>query len=127
MRKLLILLFFLQALNVGISQSSNWAKVQDQNLVELRLSLKERPALSNPNLYLISPIWASGKSSMNQPANLAAAPIPAAWRYQDLAFFCKLEVKMEKALNLPIKFRLGEVQTVERMEGKLKTHFEGRQ
>lgn len=44
--------------------------------------------------------------------------IPQTWSYQDLAFFCRLEVKMEKAANIPIKFRLGEVQYVENMEGK---------
>lgn len=41
-----------------------------------------------------------------------------AWSYEDLAFFCKIEVKLEKAVKMPIKFRLGEVQEVERMEGK---------
>ena len=44
--------------------------------------------------------------------------IPQAWSYRDLAFFCKLEVKMEKATNFPIKFRLGEVQYAENREGK---------
>lgn len=43
---------------------------------------------------------------------------PRAWSYQDLAFFCKLEVKLEKATSLPIKFRLGEVQYAENREGK---------
>ncbi len=33
--------------------------------------------------------------------------------------FCKLEFKMEKAAKFPIKIRLGEVQAVERKEGKL--------
>ena len=44
--------------------------------------------------------------------------VPQAWSYQDLAFFCKLEVKLEKATSLPIKFRLGEVQYAENREGK---------
>jgi hypothetical protein len=44
--------------------------------------------------------------------------LPKAWKYEDLAFFCRLEVKMEKAAKFPIKFRLGEVQYVEKMEGK---------
>jgi hypothetical protein len=37
---------------------------------------------------------------------------------EDLAFFCRLEVKIEKKLRMPFKFRLGEVQYTERMEGK---------
>lgn len=42
----------------------------------------------------------------------------SAYNYDDLAIFCKLEVKMEKASGFPVKFRLGEVNYVERLEGK---------
>jgi hypothetical protein len=49
---------------------------------------------------------------------LAPTQIPQAWSYHDLAFFCRLEVKLEKATNFPIKFRLGEVQYAENREGK---------
>ncbi|MFK7951069.1 MAG: hypothetical protein AB8G11_26045 [Saprospiraceae bacterium] len=42
----------------------------------------------------------------------------SAYNYDDLAIFCKLEVKMEKASGFPVKFRLGEVNYVEQMEGK---------
>ncbi len=48
----------------------------------------------------------------------APTQVPQAWSYHDLAFFCRLEVKLEKATNLPIKFRLGEVQYAENREGK---------
>lgn len=44
--------------------------------------------------------------------------MPKAYSYHDLGFFCKLEVKMEKKARFPVKVRLGEVQYVERMEGK---------
>lgn len=37
----------------------------------------------------------------------------------DMAFFCRIEYRMEKALRFPVKVRLGEVQYVEEMEGKL--------
>ena len=36
----------------------------------------------------------------------------------DLAFFCRLEVKMEKKAKLPVKVRLGDVQYVDYLEGK---------
>lgn len=51
--------------------------------------------------------------------SLAVSTPPKAWRYCDLALFCKLEVQMEKAVKFPLKLRLGETQQVERMEGKL--------
>ncbi len=38
--------------------------------------------------------------------------------YEHLGFFCKVELRLEQKNNFPIKFRLGEVQYVERMEGK---------
>lgn len=36
----------------------------------------------------------------------------------ELAFFCRLEVKMEKATKMPVRFRLGDVQQVDYLEGK---------
>lgn len=44
--------------------------------------------------------------------------MPILYSYEQLAFFCKIEVKLEKAVKLPIKFRLGDVEYVDRMEGK---------
>ena len=53
----------------------------------------------------------------NRPLNVS--DMPKAYSYQDLGFFCKLEVQMEKRAKFPVKVRLGEVQYVERMEGKM--------
>ncbi len=44
--------------------------------------------------------------------------IPKAYHYENLAFFCKVEVDLEKASKFPIKFRLGDVEYVDRLEGK---------
>ncbi len=43
---------------------------------------------------------------------------PLVYSFRDLAFFCRLEVRMEKAVGFPVKFRLGDVQYVEQLEGK---------
>lgn len=45
-------------------------------------------------------------------------PVPCVYGYKDLAFFCKVEVKLEQAVRFPIKFRLGSVDYVDRLEGK---------
>jgi len=44
--------------------------------------------------------------------------IPLAYAYKDLAFFCKIEVQLERAVKLPVKFRLGSVDYVDYLEGK---------
>lgn len=36
----------------------------------------------------------------------------------NLAFFCKQELKFEKATKIPFKFRVGSVQQVDYLEGK---------
>lgn len=38
----------------------------------------------------------------------------------ELAFFCRIEVQLEKSTNIPVRFRLGEVQAVDKKEGKWK-------
>ena len=45
-------------------------------------------------------------------------PVPLAYAYKDLAFFCKIEVQLEKSVKLPVKFRLGSVDYVDYLEGK---------
>jgi hypothetical protein len=36
-----------------------------------------------------------------------------------MAFFCRLEASMEKAARLPVRFRLGDVQYNDYLEGKI--------
>ncbi|MCY7293556.1 MAG: hypothetical protein LH615_15370 [Ferruginibacter sp.] len=36
----------------------------------------------------------------------------------NLAFFCRQEIKFEKVTKIPLKFRLGSVQQVDYLEGK---------
>ena len=40
-----------------------------------------------------------------------------------LGFFCKQEIKMEKSVKIPFKFRLGSVEDCDRMEGKRKADY----
>jgi hypothetical protein len=44
--------------------------------------------------------------------------IPSVFSVEALPFFCKIEYKMGLNKKLPVKFRLGDVQYVDELEGK---------
>ena len=44
--------------------------------------------------------------------------IPTGYYLTQLGFFCKQEIKFEKATRIPLKFRLGSVPYCDWMEGK---------
>lgn len=70
--------------------------------------LSEAPTM--PPAYL-SPLTLSS-------ASLTMQPQPLCYSAADLAFFCRLEVKLESATKIPVRFRLGDVQQVDYLEGK---------
>lgn len=51
-------------------------------------------------------------------SSLALKQQPSCYSAADLAFFCRLEVKLEQATKMPVRFRLGDVQQVDYLEGK---------
>jgi len=53
-----------------------------------------------------------------QAYRTAPSSPPDIYQYEELAFFCKWEVKLEQAARIPVKFRLGDVQYVDWLEGK---------
>jgi hypothetical protein len=46
------------------------------------------------------------------------AQVPSVFSVEALPFFCKIEYKMGLNKKLPVKFRLGDVQYVDELEGK---------
>jgi len=57
------------------------------------------------------PLWNDGKLSLKpSPFNGVNA--------RPMAFFCKIEVILEKKNGVPIKFRLGDIDKVDQLEGK---------
>ena len=65
---------------------------------------------TNNNLFLFS----------KQPVlpGTIQPPIAPDFYAMHLGFFCKQEIKFEKATKIPFKFRLGSVQQCDWMEGK---------
>jgi hypothetical protein len=64
----------------------------------------------NKVAYLIS------KPIINKPIVVIAPN----YYTQNLGFFCKKELQLEKAIKIPLKFRLGSVEQCDRLEGKVK-------
>jgi len=97
-------------------------KLCGKSISQLRAESQEafipNPAFSKNGLHRLTPPVVV-PSYLTLRESLAISTPPKAWRYCDLALFCKLEVQLEKATRFPVKFRLGETQEVERMEGKL--------
>lgn len=121
MKKLYLLLILgFGFLFEGQAQSISW-QIEGKSLVELRR--EQRRVLPLPDAFLsFSPVhylsfFRTTDTALDR-ALLTADPLPRAYRYEELAFFCRIEVQMERAFKFPVKFRLGEVQYVERMEGK---------
>jgi len=72
----------------------------------------EQGTLTNPIPY--GPVLTP--RLLMQPNILQPAALPAAFSYDDLCFFCKMEYKIDQ--KVPLMIRLGEVKSTERMEGK---------
>jgi hypothetical protein len=58
------------------------------------------------------------KAINQQVVNPAPRPMPLVFNVETLPFFCKIEHKMGLNQKMPIKFRLGDVQYVDELEGK---------
>lgn len=76
----------------------------------------------DPKPDFIQPIFPtlSFQSVAGDIPPLRVAILRPTYCYEDLAFFCRLEVKMEQTLRFPVKFRLGDVAYVDWLEGKRK-------
>ena len=88
--------------------------------------------LVKPNKMLLLQTATSKAISSNvlfQPAAglPALKPVIAPNFYvTQLGFFCKQEIKFEKATKIPFRFRLGSVEDCDRMEGKQRRNITGR-
>ena len=96
----------LQAESISILQQAKIASPQSFDEL-IRSSNKSD---KNPKwLGIIQPF-------LNNP--LSPTHVPNVFSTNDLAFFCRIELNLEKTTKIPIKFRLGEVQQVEALEQK---------
>lgn len=100
---------FLMAQMVVTASSKNYQDLQTQ--------LIQAPTNINFTQQIQHFTFQENKKNSFNPLN-NQQQIPAAYAYKDLAFFCKIEVQLEKVVKLPVKFRLGSVDYVDYLEGK---------
>lgn len=106
MKKILFLIVFSGITNLLLAQTS-YFPIEHYEIKSFKINTL-LPISNLPTLSIASTSIMNSNNSVNV----------SAYNYDDLAIFCKLEVKMEKASGIPVKFRLGEVNYVERLEGK---------
>jgi hypothetical protein len=84
-----------------------------------RLSTDYQPSTINYPL-LLAPSYLVLTSAQLSVSNkfLTPTPIPLVFNPATLPFFCKIEYNIAKGKSIPFKFRLGDVQYEEEMEGK---------
>ena len=82
------------------------------------------PKLKTPPQYLTTFLLKKPmqKSAIQQVVSPSFRPIPLVFNVETLPFFCKIEYQMGLNKKLPLKFRLGDVQYVDEMEGKRKSN-----
>lgn len=81
-----------------------------QNIVKANTSKVFIPSYLYPNLW-------------SDPKKTPRVVVPSNFYVKNMGFFCKQELKLQAATNLPLKFRLGSVQYCDKMEGKLNTAY----
>ena len=87
--------------------------IRGKSVIELRKESLTRPRLSFET-YLLG--TALKKESFL--TEIKATRIPQVYSFEHLPIFCKIEVQLERAVRLPVKIRLGDVQYVDWLEGK---------
>lgn len=117
MKYLLIAFLFAFFALPAIGQTQDYS-LSGKSIPELKASERQFQTIPKFKIQALPLLKTNTNLPQNTELNSSVLSTPKAWKYEDLAFFCRLEVKMEKAAKFPIKVRLGEVQYVEKMEGK---------
>ena len=99
-------------LGLSLNNKTNSQSAKSSNKYSLLLNKKYSQTLQNQRLT--SPAQATLRKA--PPSNINAPYYQ--FSVETMPFFCKIEYKMGLNKKLPVKFRLGDVQYVDELEGK---------
>lgn len=90
-----------------------------QDSIRFRLRYLDFQIQQQPRFEIPHPFTKTAVPYRSQPAtrSLHLQPVPAHWGW---GVFCIGEYKLQQAIRIPLHFRLGNLEYVNRMEGKLK-------
>jgi hypothetical protein len=74
---------------------------------------------SNPGTAVFKPLYPINTLLDRAPAPPRRSLLLPQWSAEELPVFCKIEHQWAKKLPMPVKFRLGSVEYVDWLEGKI--------
>jgi len=100
---------------LNLSAQNNY-QISGKSLLELKQEQFAVPKLFFTDVQVLS-LSASTATPKNLTQKIQALSLSKTY-WEELGFFCKMEIKMEQKARFPVKFRLGTVDYVDRLEGK---------
>lgn len=81
------------------------------------ISFKSQRRLTERSMLAVKLVPYGGKIDLSQSKKIAQ-PLDGGYFHDNLAFFCRTELRVEKAISVPLRFRLGSLAYADYLEGK---------
>jgi len=119
-KKLVLPILFIGLIIPGLRGQENGAFNRFQNQYPVTLCVFIPELSTNISAEKNTSTFSSVKAPHQWKAVNVPSPdrSPRVYNYHNLGVFCKLDVKIDKASKLPVRFRLGTQELVDRKEGK---------
>lgn len=118
MKHSLIILFYLLICSLPAIGQQDYS-IGGKSLLELRQDKIERPVFAHTAWFWYDVVWMNASSTTHKSGFVAPSMVSLSDHYwEELGFFCKVEIKMEQKTRFPVRFRLGSVDYVDYLEGK---------